>query len=374
MDMHELGAIATLVGCIVGAGMFAIPYAVAQAGFLTGLLIILVIGLCALTVNLYVGEVFLRTEGNHALTTLASRYLGKKGKGIMKTAMILGIYGGLIAYIIGEGAAISSMTGINPLIGSIVFSIMMAGILFFDIGFLERVELLLVSFIGLLVLGVFFFSFGNINTTHLSLFQADQLLVPFGVVLFAYSGVLAIGEMKEELGENKQKMKRAIVIGSIIPIILYVLFSLLVVGVTGSHTTEIATIGLGEVVGTHLLVIGNLFVIIAMATSFLTTAYALKEMYMEDHDMQNTKAWGLVMIVPLVIAFSGITSFISALDISGALATGAIYLLVIFMHKKAKEMGDNTPQFSVPYHPLLMGVFMLIFVSGIIYQVIHMLL
>ncbi|MFO7710420.1 MAG: aromatic amino acid transport family protein, partial [Candidatus Woesearchaeota archaeon] len=225
----------------------------------------------------------------------------------------------------------------------------------------------------LLVMGVFFFSFGDINTTHLSLFQADHLLVPFGVVLFAYSGVLAIGEMKEELGEKKHKMKRAIVIGSIIPIVLYVLFSLLVVGVTGSHTTEVATIGLGEAVGTHLLVIGNLFVIIAMATSFLTTAYALKEMYMEDHDMRNTKAWGLVMIVPVAIAFSGITSFISALDISGALATGAIYLLAILMHKKAKEMGDYTPQFSVPYNPVLMSIFMLIFASGMIYQLLHFL-
>ncbi|MGM5488348.1 MAG: aromatic amino acid transport family protein [Nanobdellota archaeon] len=250
----------------------------------------------------------------------------------------------------------------------------MGGILFFDIGFLERVEILLVSFIGLLVVGVFWFSLGDINTHHLTLFKADQLLVPFGVVLFAYSGVLAIGEMKEELGENKHKMKRAIVIGSIIPIILYVLFSFLVVGVTGAQTTEVATIGLGEAVGPHLLVLGNLFVIIAMATSFLTTAYALKEVYMEDHHLSNTKAWGLVIGVPFVIALSGVTSFISALDVSGALATGAIYLLVLLMHKKSKECGDCNPHFSVPYNPILMGVFMLIFASGIIYQLIQIVL
>ncbi|MGM5483975.1 MAG: aromatic amino acid transport family protein, partial [Nanobdellota archaeon] len=37
MDYDDFGAIATLVGCIIGAGIFGIPYAVAEAGFLTSL-------------------------------------------------------------------------------------------------------------------------------------------------------------------------------------------------------------------------------------------------------------------------------------------------------------------------------------------------
>ncbi|MEK9201395.1 MAG: aromatic amino acid transport family protein, partial [Patescibacteria group bacterium] len=45
-------AIATLVGTIVGAGILAIPYVVAQSGFLFGFIITVGLGLAFLVLNL----------------------------------------------------------------------------------------------------------------------------------------------------------------------------------------------------------------------------------------------------------------------------------------------------------------------------------
>ncbi|MEM2916630.1 MAG: aromatic amino acid transport family protein [Candidatus Woesearchaeota archaeon] len=93
-------AVATLVGTIIGAGVLGIPYVMAKAGFLTGLLVLLLLGMVILTVNLCIGEVVLRTKGIHQLTGYVGIYLGDRGRRLMTLAMIIGnllIYvGGLI--------------------------------------------------------------------------------------------------------------------------------------------------------------------------------------------------------------------------------------------------------------------------------------
>ena len=100
---HFLEAIATLTGMVIGAGILGIPYVIAKSGFLTGLIDLVIIGLAILVLNLYVGEIVLRTKEKHQLTGYAKKYLGKWGKRLMMFSMVFGLYGALIAYTIKEG-------------------------------------------------------------------------------------------------------------------------------------------------------------------------------------------------------------------------------------------------------------------------------
>src|SRR3989338_8875922 len=103
LSRHKtLLASATLVGTIVGAGILAIPYVVAQSGFLVGFIITIVLGLSFLLLNLMTGEIILRTKKQHQLTGYAEKYLGSWGKRLMMFSMVFGTYGALTAYLIGE--------------------------------------------------------------------------------------------------------------------------------------------------------------------------------------------------------------------------------------------------------------------------------
>ena len=114
-------AVATLIGTIVGAGVLGIPYVIAKAGFLYGSILIVVLGLVFLLLNLYVAEIVLRTKGKHQLTGYMERYIGKTGKLLMMLSMIFGVYGALIAYLIGEGETIKAIFGGNALVYSLIF-------------------------------------------------------------------------------------------------------------------------------------------------------------------------------------------------------------------------------------------------------------
>ncbi|MEM4244580.1 MAG: aromatic amino acid transport family protein, partial [Candidatus Nanoarchaeia archaeon] len=109
---NSLGrAVAILIGTIVGAGILGIPYVVYKAGFWTGMLMIVALGIALLLLHLYLGEIALRTKQKHQLAGYAEKYLGGWAKKLMFLTMLIGSYGALTAYIIGTGATIKAILG-----------------------------------------------------------------------------------------------------------------------------------------------------------------------------------------------------------------------------------------------------------------------
>ena len=89
----------TLTGTIIGAGILGLPHVFAESGFFIGLFWLIFLGVIIIFVNLYVGEVTLRTKDTHQLPGYSEKYLGLWGKRIMFLALIFGIYSALLAYI-----------------------------------------------------------------------------------------------------------------------------------------------------------------------------------------------------------------------------------------------------------------------------------
>src|SRR3989338_10591845 len=112
---------------------------------------------------LYLGEVVLRTKGNHQIPGLAERYLGAGGKWVMYLAMILGGYGSLTAYMIKEGDFLqllfSSLFGGDSLLYSYVFFLVGALLLYIGLRLVGQVGVLLLSLFILFFFFFFFFFF-----------------------------------------------------------------------------------------------------------------------------------------------------------------------------------------------------------------------
>ena len=181
-----------------------------------------------------------------------------------------------------------------------------------------------------------------------------------------------ITEMKECLIRDKDSMKKAIIYGSLIPIFCYVLFAFVVVGINGLGTTEVATIGLGNVLGSGALILGNLFASLAMLTSFLTLGLAMKEIYMFDYKINKFWSWCLTVFVPLIIFLSGASSFIKVIGITGALAGGIDGALIVLMFWKAKLKGGRIPEYDLGKQKILGTILIGVFILGVIYQLFNL--
>ncbi|MCX6707771.1 MAG: amino acid permease, partial [Candidatus Woesearchaeota archaeon] len=331
-------AIATIVGCIIGAGILGIPYVIAKSGFITGAMLIILLGIVIIVLYLYLGEIVLRTKGKHQLTGYAEKYLGRWGKFLMMISMLVGLYGALIAYFIGEGDELSAIFGGSPIYYTILFFLLGATLLYFGIETLEKSELFSVIAVLLIISVIIFFTYPHVNVDNLRMFDISKFFVPFGVLLFAYTGMIAVPEANEMLSHDKRRLKTAVAMGVLIPIIVYFVFSLVVVGSIGLSGFEslagdqrIATIALGMVVNPNLFLIANLFAVFAMFTSFMAVGFALKEMLIYDYDFKKKTAWAMTCFVPLIIALLSVTNFIQVIEIAGVIAGGINAVLILLM-------------------------------------------
>lgn len=370
-------AVATMIGMIIGAGILGIPYVIAKAGFLTGMLNIIIIGVVVMIMYLYLGEIVLRTKGKHQLTGYAEKYLGKWGKRIMAFSMVFGLYGILTAYIIGEGSALSSILGGSETMYILFFFIIVATLTYFGLEVMEKAELFTIVIIFLVVAVIISFTYPHINTSNLTTFNIKNFFIPFGVVLFAFLGFISVPEASEILRKDKRKLKKAIIIGLSVPILLYIVFAFVVVGSVGLENfnvlepnQRIATIALGKIISPTLFVIANLFAVFAMFTSFIAVAFAMKEMYMYDYGINKKVAWALTCIIPLIMALSGLTNFIQALNVVGVVAGGIDAVLIALMFHKAKKIGERNPEYTIRESKILSVVLVALFVAGAVFLLI----
>jgi len=362
-------AVATLTGTIIGAGILGIPYTFSKAGLIPGILNMIVLGILIMFVNLYLGEVILRTKGKHQLPGYAGKYLGKTGKILMLISSFLFLYGSLIAYTVGEGEVLSFVffgSTAFAIIFSIIFFVIMAFLVYLGLKALEDGEKFGLIVVSAMILAIFFFFFSKINLSNFTLASSNYAswFLPYGVILFAFLALSALPEMREELAKNEKKFKHAIIIGSLIPLILYLLFAVSIYGFAGAFTPEIATLALGK--------LPCILAIFTMFTAFFALGIALKEVFMYDFKFKKNSCFLLtiipVLILSVLIILFKLTTFIKLLGFIGSIAGGLAAILVLLMVKQAKSKGDRFPEYKIPLNWIMIIILIIIFLAGIIYQ------
>jgi len=367
LDKRFWAAVFTLVGTMIGAGILGLPYVFSKSGFLIGLGWLLALGGVLIFVKLCLGEVVLRTKGDHQLAGYAEKYLGKWGKNIMFFTMIFGIYSALLAYLIGEGQSFSRLFtgGLDYAIYfGIGFWFLMTFLLKEGIRGLRKIEtwgVLVIIFIILLMLGWYF---PQVEVSNISYTDFSFVFLPFGIVLFALLGFACIPELEREIKGDEKKMWKIIVTGSLISIILYAIFSFIFVGVLGKGVTEVATLSFGN----FITVLG----IFTMLTSYFVLSFALKDMFDFDFDSSKLRNFLFVSIFPLLlyifVSFFSLFSFVRVLSIGGVVGGGITGILVLLMAKKAKKQGNRKPEYKVPLPWIVIVILSLLFAAGIFFE------
>ena len=364
-------AVFTLVGTIIGAGVLGLPYVFSQSGFLVGFFWLILLGIIMTLLNLWIGEITLRTKKIHQLTGYAHKYLGKTARNVMLVAIIFGVYSALLAYLIGEGQSFSRLFFGNvdyALFFGIGFWALMTFLLQGGINRLKSLEFWSVIFILAALVISFLFLLPDVKTNNLLQMNLPGFFMPFGIVLFALLGFNSVPELEREVGKNKGMLKRVIIWGSVIPIFAYLMFSLAFIGVLGSGVGEVATLSFSGVFGKLLILFG----MFTMMTSFFVLSFALRDAFIFDFN-QKRMAHVYVSIVPLVlyllVSFFDLVGFVKVLSLGGVISGGVTGILILLTCKMAKIKGEVRPDYSIPLSWSAVVVLSLMFLAGIFFEI-----
>ncbi len=363
---HKWGAIAIIVGTTIGAGILGLPKAFSNTNLVSGILVILIVALLMLITNLSIGEISLRIRDNHQLPGLAERILGKKGRIIVMIAMLLSIYGAMTAYLIGIPSILNELVGGSIYVYAIILWLIISLLIYRGIKTVAGTELALGIGLISIILIISLYSLPHININNYSINNTD-IFTLYGVALFAFMGMVAIPEAREALRGREKNLYSAINIGMLIPLIIYLMFAIITVGVTGSNTTEIATIGLGRMLGDAFLIFGNLFAIIAMLTSFIALSNAGIEMYLYDLKLKKFASLLLTMIPPLALfIFLRGQGFEKVLSITGAITGAILGITIMHMYYKARNIKDREPEYMLKLPRIGIILIDLLFIIGLL--------
>ncbi|PIW67892.1 hypothetical protein COW09_01190 [bacterium (Candidatus Moisslbacteria) CG12_big_fil_rev_8_21_14_0_65_36_11] len=375
-DSKKSRAIAVLIGTTVGAGIFALPYAFSKVGFLIGLVYLIVLGLAVLTIEICYAEIILRTKEKKEMAGYVKTYLGRTGEILIALSLILGIYAALAAYIIGVGtylqAFFAPFLGGNLIFWGLIFWFFGSLICFFGINLMSRFELFMSAALIVVAIFIFILSLPYLKienlVAHDFVFNFKNLFYPFGIILFALGGASAIPTMKKILKEENAFLKKAVIIGFIIPVIIYTLFGFTVLGVSGRGTSEEGIIGLSNFLGEKVLLIGGVFGVLAMCTSFFALSFVLKELLRKDYKIKNFYAWASTVSVPLFLFLLG-AGFAKIIGFSGAVLSGFQGIILIETYYRAKVKGEREPEFEFNLPKPIAYLIYLIFILGLIHQI-----
>ncbi len=350
---HYITAILTLVAAIVGVGMFTLPYVTVQAGIIPVGIFFIALAIIQHWLHKLYAEVVLSSKDQHRLPGYAGIYLGPKSKKLLTVLTMIASYGSLLAYTLIGGDFLHQL--LAPYFGGSVFFyttmllLLRGGIIFLGFKWVTRTEAVLTGgLIGTMVV-VAALTIGSGEAWSIASINPGNFFLPYGPIFFALNGVVAVNEVCIILKNEKQRIAGALRWGMIIAVSIMMMFTALIISLSGEKTTADALSGLGPFIDPAMYVALLIVGLVTVTTSFLIVAGALEEMYIWDFKINRTLAWLLTVFIPYALYIIGAHDITAVVAITGTISGGLLGAMSLNLALKVKQ----APQIKPPFHTYL---------------------
>jgi tyrosine-specific transport protein len=367
MKKDFLFALSTLIGLTIGAGIFGIPYSILKSGLMPGLFYFFVLGGVVFLIHALFGEIVLRTKEKQRLVGYTQKYLGKEAKVLITFTTLVGTCGVLLVYLILGGSFLKNIFPsftLSEFSLSLLFWFFLSIFVFIGKRFISKVEFFTNLFFFFILFLIFILSFFKFDFQKIPLFSSD-IFLPYGVILFSLLALEAIPEA-EEILEEKRNLKKVIFLNTLIVSLIYLLFSIFTLGVSGFETSREALSGLSPFLGKRIIFFGSLAALITIADSFLVLAISLRNTFRYDFKIPKYFSSFLTTILPLILFLSGMRDFIRLVGFLGTFLGLVNGIAIVFIYKKAKNFGEREPEYSLNLPNFVLYLLIAILILGTI--------
>jgi tyrosine-specific transport protein len=332
-------AISLVSGTAVGAGILAIASVSLRPGFvpstitLSGCWVLMVcvgFSIAEITCNIAQSGCGATDFGILSITEHVFGLNSARGIGF---AYAVFHYTLLIAYIAEAGSILSSVCQLPDLLGPVVFTLVMGGIIASSstevVNMLNNCLFVVVvlTFLGLVCMGV-----TSVNTSNLA-YQNYSVMgptIPILLISLVFHNI--VPTVCSTLQYHRRSICAAITMGSLIPLVMFILWNAIILGVVHDYSTAAHSETLIDPVQilleaspAHSRTLGRVLVTVfseaAVITSFIGFVIALMEFFADMFPGRSKKdpwLYLLVLLPPLLIALGNPGIFLNALDAAGA--------------------------------------------------------
>ncbi len=375
-----LGGILLISGTTLGAGMLGFPTITAFGGFFPSLLIFLVIWLLMLASSFLFLDVNLSFTGPVNMITMAERTLGTWGRVVSWIVYLLLLYSLTAVYISGCTPLIIQfvkwVTGytLPDWLSPFSLPILFAGFIYFGTRGVDLVNRLLMIGLVLSYVLLIFFVPAEVQPKLLTHFDMPASILAVPVVITAFGYHIIIPSLAVYMKRDIVAMRKAIIIGSLISIAVYLIWQVLILGtvpiplLADAYKEGVAaTEPLAQVVRNPAISLAaKLFSFFAIVTSFVGVTLSLSDFLTDGFKIRPTGQGRLLALVltfipPLFFVFTYKRGFYLALQYAGAFVAILLVFLPAAMALKLKK-----PHFYTTGKAKLWLTFIILIAIGVV--------
>lgn len=353
-------------GTAIGAGMLALPVTTAAGGFLPAVFIYIICWIFSACTGLLLLESCFWLPKDTNIVSLSSHLLGKKGKYASWVLYLFLFYTLTVAYAAGGGGFVAAVTN-NALSASqsiLIFILVFSPVIYFGTHAVDRLNFVLMVGLAIFFCVFLLVGFGKVDFNLLQTRNWGLAVLSLPVVFtsFSYQGI--VPSMRNYFHGHPKKVRKVILIGSSIPVIIYILWEYLILGIVpleGANGLLAAKAeGLSAVVPLKNIVaapmvyaIGQAFAFCALTTSFLGVTLGLFD-FLSDGLKIKKKGRGKIFLYlmvytpPTLIAMLYPKIFIRALSYAGgigcALLLGLFPVMMVWSGRYRKKLDTKHQQ------------------------------
>lgn len=362
-----LGAILLVSGTTIGAGMLALPVTTGRAGFFPAIFLMTLVFLFMMMTAFYLLEVNLRLKGESNIITMVKKTLGRPGEVVAWISYLFLLYALTAAYLVGCSQIVADLFNhaFPEYLGPIFIFFIFGSFIYFGtvvVDFLNRFLMigLFASYALLIILGVF-----HINFSLLAHSSFRCLLGALPIVVTSFGYHIIIPTLTEYLEHDSVLLRKAIVIGSFIPFVIYLLWQFLAMGVIpvegecsltqAESLGEQATFYLKKIIGNPWIGLSaRFFAFFAIVTSLLGVTLSLSDFLSDGLKIKKSHKGKFILILmtfipPLFFALFYPKGFILALKYAGIFVVILLAILPTLMafFERKKRKGFISSDFKV---------------------------
>ena len=338
-------ATSIIIGHGVGAGILSVPF-IASRNSIGDLVWIMALVYCInLLLHLMIAELSLHNGGAQFIKCFENDlFIGRGRRPLTFAAFVLlglSVVINVSGFITGGGAVLVSWLGLPAWAAMTVFYIAAAAVVFFGmklVGIFEKFAVIsMAAVIGILVIaGIRSGSAG---------FEGERIawtnvMALYSMVSFSLSEVMSAPQVVKGLGGDRKRITGAIAAGTGINLALVAVITFITLYSVGSSITENgALVDLSAKLGGWVSVVGYVFSLLALATSFWANTLNLRDVFMEQTGLSSRKSWLATSLPCLFIALLGLTSFVGFSRLAGAVQVLTGVGVIAAYHHARKRTG-----------------------------------
>lgn len=349
-NQRLIGGILLVAGTTIGAGMLALPVVTGFAGFIPTCALLIFYWLYMTFTAFLLLEVNLWMDKQTNLMTMVKSTLGIKAQSAAWVVYLFLLYTLTTAYMAGSGPIfieiIESMTGFElpawsgPLPLLILFSYFVyQGARAVDYANRFLMAGLIITYGCMIV-----FLSPYVKPALLARSNIEKIWGAISIVSTSFGFHIIIPTLTDYLNRDVKQLKKVIWIGSLIPLIVYVLWEIVILGIVPVHGEHGIAAGYTQGLdGATLLSLylekgdlgwlARIFSLFAIITSFLGVSLSLRD-FLADGLRVSKNSQGrailylLTFMPPLILTLYDPRAFLNALEYAGAF--GVVTLLGLF--------------------------------------------